>query len=76
MSDSIFELEHRPGEEEVVLRFKLPKLKGLPEPTKQHLSVARKEILLALRGMLDKAIEKAEESGETKGKKRTKISIQ
>ena len=75
MSDSIFEVEYHPGEE-VVLRFKSPKLRVLPEPTKQHLSAARKEMLLALRGMLDWAIEKAEESGETKGRKRTKISVQ
>ena len=75
MSDSIFELEHHPGEE-IVLRFKSPKLRVLPEATRQHLSAASKEILLALRSILDRAIEKAEESGETKGKKRTKIEVQ
>jgi len=75
MSDSIFEIEHHPGEE-IVLRFKSPKFRVLPEPTRQHLSAARKEILLALRSMLDRAIETAEESEETKGRKRTKIEVQ
>lgn len=75
MSDSIFEVEHRPGEE-VVLRFKSPKFKGLPDSTRQHLLAARKEMLLALRSMLDKAIERTEESREAKGRKRTKIEVQ
>ena len=75
MSDSIFEVEHRPGEE-IVLRFKSPKFRGLPDSTRQHLLAARKEILLALRSMLDRAIEKTEESKETKRKKRTKIEVQ
>ena len=75
MSDSIFEVEYHPGEE-VVLRFKSPKFRGLPDSTRQHLSVARDEVLLALRSMLDRAIEKAEKSGETKGRKRTKIKVQ
>ena len=75
MGDSIFEVEYHPGEE-VVLRFKPPKVRGLPDSTRQHLSVARNEVLLALRSMLDRAIEKAEEPGETKGRKRTKIKVQ
>ena len=75
MSDSIFEVEHHPGEE-VVLRFKSPKFRGLPDSTRQHLSVARKEMLLALRSMLDRAIERMEEPGETKGRRRSKIKVQ
>ena len=75
MSDSIFEVEYRPREE-VVLHFKLPKLRGLPEPTRQHLSAVKKETLLALRSILDRVIEKAEESKEPKGRKKTKIEVQ
>ena len=79
MSDSIFEVEYHPGEE-VVLRFKSPRFRCLPDSTKQHLSVARKEMLLALRSMLDRAIERAiermEEPGETKERKRSKIKVQ
>ena len=68
ISDSIFEVEYYPGEE-VVLRFKSPRFRGLPDSTRQHLSVARKEMLLALRSMLDRAIEKMEEPGRNKGEK-------
>ena len=75
MSDSIFEVEYHPGEE-VVLHFKSPKFWGLPDSTKQHLLVARKEVLLALRSMLDRAIERMEEPGETKGRRRSKIKVQ
>jgi len=74
MSDTIFEVEHRPGEE-IVLRFKSPKFRGLPDSTRQHLLAARKEMLLALRSMLDRAIERTEESKEAKRKKRTKIEV-
>ncbi|MBA7644928.1 hypothetical protein ES703_52677 [subsurface metagenome] len=75
MSDSIFEVEYHPGEE-VVLHFKSPKFQGLPDSTKKHLSAARKKMLLALRSMLDRAIERMGESGETKGRKRTKVEVQ
>lgn len=75
MSDSIFEVEHRPGEE-VVLRFKSPKFRVLPDSSRQHLLAARKEILLALRGMLDTAIERTEKSETAKGRRRTKIKVQ
>ena len=75
MSDSIFEVEYHPGEE-VVLHFKSPKFWGLPDSTKQHLLVARKEVLLALRSMLDRTIERMEETGETKGRRRSKIKVQ
>ena len=75
MSNSIFEVEYHPGEE-VVLHFKSPKFRGFPDSTRQHLLVARKEVLLALRSILDRTIEKAEESEKTKGRKRTKIEVQ
>ena len=77
MSDSIFEVEYHPGEE-VVLRFKSPKFRGLPDSTRQHLLVARKEMLLAPRSMLDRAraFEGMEETRETKGRGRSKIKVQ
>ncbi len=75
MSDSIFEVEHRPNEE-VVLRFKAPRFWGLSDSTRQHVLVAQKEMLLALRSMLDRAIEKTEELEKTKRKKKTRIEVQ
>ncbi|MBA7623877.1 hypothetical protein ES703_31276 [subsurface metagenome] len=74
MSDTILEVEHRPGKE-VVLRFKSPRFRGLPDTTRQHLLAARKEILLALRDMLDRAIEGREKSGKAPRGKRTKIEV-
>ena len=75
MSDSIFEVEHRP-DGEIVLRFKSPKFWGLPESTKQHLVAAKKEMLLALRSALDQAIERVEESEKPKGRRKSKIEVQ
>jgi len=68
MSDSIFEVEHRPGEE-IVLRFKSPKFWGLSDSTRQHMLAAQKEMLLTLRSMLDRAIEKTEEFEKPNGEK-------
>lgn len=75
MSEKILEIEHHPGEE-VVLRFKTPMFSIMPEETRSHFRTARKEMLLALRSLLDKAIERVEETEKTKAKKRTKIEVQ
>jgi hypothetical protein len=71
MADRVFEIEHRPGEE-LVLRFKLASI--LPEEARGHFRMARKEALLALRSLLDKAIERTEKA--EKAKERTKIEVQ
>lgn len=75
MSESIFEVEYRPGEE-IVLRFRSPKLRGLPDSTRQHLLAGGREALLALRTILDRAIEKTEKPEKAPAKKRTKIKVQ
>ena len=81
MAERIFGIEYQPGEE-VVLRFKVPGLSVMPEATKGHFRMAHREMLLALRSLLDKAIERAEEAEKTKTKtktktkKRTKIEVQ
>jgi hypothetical protein len=46
----------------------------LPEATKGHLMAARKEILIALRDILDAAVEKAPEKKEPAKRKR-KIEV-
>ena len=73
--DTILEVEHRPGEE-IVLRFKSPRFRGLPDTTKQHLATAQKEILLALRDIVDRVIERKEKSGAAPKRKRTKIKVE
>lgn len=75
MTESIFEIEHRPGEE-IVLRFKAPALSIIPEVARSHFRIARKEVLLALRSLLDVAIERVEEAERPKARKRTKIEVE
>ena len=74
MAEKILEIE-RQGEE-LVLRFKRPDL-HLPDDTKSHLRIARKETLLAIRSLLDRAIERVEEAEKGKEKKkRAKIEVE
>jgi len=57
------ELEHA-GEGEYVLRFRMPKIKIPSDPTGGHLKQAKKEVLLAVRSILDRAIKVEEEKGK------------
>jgi len=75
MAEKVFEIEYRPGEE-VVLHFKAPILSVMPEATRGHFRTAHKEMLLALRSLLDKAIERDEEAEKTQAKERTKIEVE
>ena len=78
MSESLFELQYFPGEE-LVLRIKLPDMKKMvPDDAKEHFWTARKEMLMAIRGMVDVAAAKAEEYAKpkkAKGSKKTKVDI-
>ena len=49
------------AEEGLTLRFKPRNLDLLPESTRGHLRAAKKELLLALRGCIDGAIERTEQ---------------
>lgn len=48
----------------------------LPEEFRQHTQAAHREMLLAMRSLLDVAIERAEEKPEPKKKKATKIKVE
>jgi len=74
MGERILEVEHEPGEE-LVVRFRPPKFGAVSGPARQHLLAAHKEMLLALRSLLDVAIEYADEAGKKKGKTRAKIEV-
>ncbi len=74
MTDKILECEYRPGEE-FVLRFRPPKLQMMSEPTREHLRAARREMLLAVRSIIDEAIRRTEEVGGTGEKGPTKIEV-
>ena len=73
MAEKILEIEQEG--EEVVLRFRRPSFRHVPEDTKSHLRTARKETLLAIRSLLDEAIERAEKAEKGKEKKRAKIEV-
>lgn len=75
MGEKIFEVE-RVSEEEIILRLRTEKLKLLPDPTKAHLRIAGRELLLALRTLVDATAESLERKKEEKGKKRTKIEVE
>jgi hypothetical protein len=74
MTDRILECEYHPGEE-FVLRFRPPKLQMVSEPTREHLRTARKEMLLAIRSMIDMAIQRIEKAEGASAKNVTKIEV-
>jgi hypothetical protein len=74
LSGSI-EWEHRP-EEGLILRFKPPLGKIVPDETRGHVRAARKEMLLALRSLVDAAIEREKAVEKKAEKRRTKIEVE
>jgi len=58
--DQGLEIEHEEGGE-FVLRFKAPQVKLDSDLTGGHLKEAKKEVLLAVRSLIDKAINVEEE---------------
>ena len=48
----------------------------LPEEFRQHTKTARREMLLAMRSLLDAAIERAEKEPEPKKRRTTKIKVE
>ena len=75
MAEKIFEVEHEPGEE-LVIRLRLPRFEAVSKPTREHILAAHKEMLMALRSVVDVAIEHVDEAGKKKGKTRTKIDVE
>jgi hypothetical protein len=75
MKESIFEVEHHPGEE-MVFHLRTPSVKLMPEATRSHARAAERELLLSLRGLIDAGIEYLEQA-EKKGKgEAEKIEVQ
>ena len=61
------EVEHEEGGE-YILRFKAPQVKLDSDLTGGHLKEAKKEVLLAVRSLIDKAINVEEDKEEDKDK--------
>lgn len=70
-----FEVNYNP-EDGVTLRFNPQSFKFVPEPTRGHIKTANKELLLAMRSFLDKAIARMEEedAGSARPRKRIRIT--
>lgn len=68
LADGIKGLRH-------TLKGKARRPQILPEQFKEHTRAARKEMLLAVRSLLDTAIEELEEKPEEAPKKATKIEV-
>ncbi|TAK34739.1 MAG: hypothetical protein EPO21_08680 [Chloroflexota bacterium] len=61
-------------EREIAFTFRIPRL--IPREAKVHLRAARREMLLAVRSMLDCAIDRLEEREQESQTRTTKIDIQ
>lgn len=56
--------------------YRMNPLNLLPTETRGHVVAAQKEMLLAVRSLVDEAIKCVEESEKPRTKKRTKIEVQ
>jgi hypothetical protein len=77
MAENPFEMHYKPGEE-LVLKFKSVAVEELvPKELRSHLLAARKETLLAIRTIIDKAIEHTEAKATSpKAKKKSKVEVE
>ena len=75
MTQRLFRVEYESGE--LVVRISPKKLRLLPQPTREHLREANKEMLLAFRSCLDAALDvlKRPEKGEA-STGRTRIPVE
>lgn len=62
-------------DEELIVHFRPPR-KGIPSEARAHMMNAGKEFLMAMRTLLDAAIETTEKVSEEKAKTRSKIKVQ
>jgi hypothetical protein len=73
MAEKLFECEWTP-EGEIVLRIRKPGLGVLTPEVRAHMLGARKEMLTALRSLIDAALDKLEE--ESPKTRRTTIKVE
>jgi hypothetical protein len=75
MAPRLAEISYSP-DEGLTLRFRPKGMALLPEATRSHLRAANKELLLALRGVIDRAIEHTERrEGETRQHRRVQVRV-
>ena len=75
MAEKFFECDYSP-EEGFSLRIRRPAFRALRPEARGHLLEARKETLLALRSMVDAALERLEEKEGTRKRRRRRIEVE
>ena len=73
MAKRILEVDFEDGE--FTLRFDSNRLRLLPGATMDHLRTANREVLMAMRRILDRAIEYTEPKGRRAGRRRTRVEV-
>ncbi len=71
----LLEVQYKPGEE-LVFRFNTQRLRLLPEATQGHLRNANREFLLALRSIIDRAVERADGAETGRGRRRQRVQVE
>lgn len=74
MSDSLLEFERLP-DDGFVVRVRAPRFLMVPAESRQHVRAAQKEMLLALRGLIDSAIECVEEKEKPRTRERRRVEV-
>jgi hypothetical protein len=74
VAEKFFECDYSP-EEGFSLRIRRPVLRTLCPEARGHILEARKETLLALRSMVEAALERLEEKEDTRKRRRRRIDV-
>ena len=72
MAKRVVEIDYS-ATEGLTLRFRPASMGLIPEPTRQHIRAANRELLLALRSFVDQAIEGMEPEGKAGGPRRVHV---
>jgi hypothetical protein len=75
VAEKFFECEYSP-EEGFSLRIRRPVFSAFCPEARGHVLEARKETLLALRSLVDAALERLEEKEGTRGRRRRRIKVE
>ncbi|MGD0765768.1 MAG: hypothetical protein ABR978_05620 [Dehalococcoidia bacterium] len=75
MAEKLFECEWTP-EGELVFRLRKPAKHVLNPEIRGHVLEARKEVLMALRSLIDVALERMDEKEKGTGRRRTQIKVE
>ena len=75
MAERVIKVERKEEDEEYLVHIRRPSLSVLPDPTREHLRASEKEVLLALRTIVDRAIDGVEKRGK-RGRRAHPTTIQ